>query len=140
MDDLFLKILNGDIPSSKIYEDSVTFVILDINPHNKGHALVIPKERYENIFDIPESLLMAMIKTAKTITPAIQRATGAQGFNISMNNGKVAGQEIMHAHIHVVPRFINDGVYEPAHHITYNEGEQENLAKEIRAEFEKKID
>jgi len=111
----------------------MTFAILDINPHNKGHALVISKEQYRNIFDIPEEVLCAMIKTVKKLTPAIRDATGADGFNIGMNNESASGQEVMHAHIHIIPRFEGDGVYQPVKHTTYGDGESEKLAEQIRS-------
>jgi len=132
-----LKILRGEIPATKIYEDETTFAILDINPHNKGHALVISKEPYRNIFDAPEEILSAMIKTVKRLVPAIQKATKAEGFNVGINNERVAGQEIMHIHFHIVPRFEGDNVYKPARHTTYKEGEQEELANKIKAELKK---
>jgi len=133
MDDLFLKIERGDIPSLKVYEDSKTFAILDIHPHTKGHSLVIPKKRYQNIFDIPEDVLCEMMRTVRTLAPAIMKATGAEGMNIGMNNGRAAGQEIMHAHIHIIPRFEGDNVYRVAKHTSYEEGEAEKVAKQIQA-------
>jgi len=132
MNDLFLKIIKGEIPSAKIYEDEHTFAFLDINPHNKGHTLVIPKKPYRNILDIPEETLCHMIKTVRTLAPAIQKATGAHGINLGMNNERAAGQEIFHAHIHIVPRFEDDNIYQPAKHTSYSEGEKEALAEAIR--------
>jgi histidine triad (HIT) family protein len=133
MDDLFLKILAGEIPSEKIYEDERTFAILDINPHNKGHALVIPKERYRNIFDIPEKEFCAMARAARKLARVIKEVTGADGINIGMNNEKAAGQEILHAHLHIIPRFNNDRVYQPARHTSYEVGEAAQLAEKIKA-------
>lgn len=133
MDDIFLKILNGEIPSHKIYEDDKTFAILDINPHNKGHALVIPKEKYKNVFDIPEETFCAMMKTVHKLAPAIQKATDADGINIGMNNEPAANQEIMHAHVHIIPRFEGDGVYQKAKHTSYEDGEMQKLADEIKS-------
>lgn len=132
MDDIFLRILGGEIPSEKIYEDELVFAILDINPHNKGHALVIPKEKYRNIYDIPENILCAMMTAVKKLVPAIQKATNAEGFNLGMNNETVAGQEVMHAHLHIVPRFTDDNVYKPARHTSYEDNEMRELGAEIR--------
>jgi len=132
MNDLFLKILNNEIPSTKVYEDENVFAILDINPHNKGHLLVIPKEKYKNILDIPENILSNMIIIVKKLAKAVYKATNADGINISMNNEAAAGQEVMHAHIHIVPRFKNDGVYKAAKHTSYSDGEKEEVALKIR--------
>lgn len=132
MDDLFIKIIKGDIPSSKVYEDEVTFAFLDINPHNKGHILVVSKEHYRNIFDVPEETLCNMIQTAKKLAKAVKESVGADGINIGINNEKAAGQEVFHVHIHVIPRFENDGIYKKAKHIKYKDGEIEEVAEQIR--------
>lgn len=135
MNDLFVKIINGEIPSAKIYEDEYTYAFLDTNPHNKGHALVVPKAHYRNIFDIPEVVFCNIMKTAHKLAPAIQKATGADGINLGMNNEKAAGQEIFHAHIHIIPRFEGDKVYQRARHTSYEAGEMEKLAGAIRTEL-----
>ncbi len=111
MDDcIFCKILKGEIPSSKIYEDEFTIAFLDIMPVNKGHALVIPKGHYETLLDIPEKELCAWIKTVQKVSGAVMKATGAGGFNLGMNNFKVSGQLVPHAHMHIIPRFGDDGL------------------------------
>ena len=135
MNDLFLKIIKGELPSAKIYEDEHTFAFLDINPHNKGHALVVPKTQYRNILDIPEDVLCALMKTVRKLAPAIMKATKADGLNLGMNNEKAGGQEILHAHVHIVPRFENDGIYKGAKHTSYSPGEREALAEIIRKEI-----
>lgn len=132
MDDIFLKIIRGEIPSHKIYEDDETFAFLDINPHNKGHALVVPKKQYRNILDLPEETLCNMMRAVRKLAPAIRATVGADGINIGMNNEHAAGQEVFHAHIHIIPRFENDGIYQPAKHITYADGEIEKIADEVR--------
>ncbi len=132
MEDLFLNILAGKIPSTKIFEDKNTFAILDINPHNKGHLLVIPKTKYQNILDIPENILCDMIKTAKKLSLAVKKALNADGINIHMNNGQAAGQEVMHAHIHIVPRFEGDNIYSQPKHISYKNNEEKDIAEKIR--------
>ncbi len=108
-DCIFCKIIAGKIPSAKIYEDEEVFVFADINPVNLGHSLVIPKKHYTDISDTPEETLAKLIATAKKIAKAIKEDTKADGINIEMNNGKAAGQIIFHSHIHVIPRFIDDG-------------------------------
>ena len=133
-DDLFLKIAKGEIPSYKIYEDEYTFAFLDIAPNNPGHTLVIPKERFKNIYDVPEETLCRMMSVAKKISIAVKKATNADGINISMNNEPAAGQLVFHVHIHVIPRFKNDG-YKPWGKKEYKEGEAEVVAESIRAEL-----
>jgi len=138
MEDIFLKIIKGEMPSHKIYEDETIFAFLDINPHNKGHTLVVPKKQYRNILDIPEETLCDMIRTVKKIVPAIKEAVGADGINIGMNNERAAGQEVFHAHMHIVPRFEKDGVYKRPRLLAYEEGEMEKIARQIREAMSKR--
>jgi len=104
---VFCKIVKKEI-DSKFEEESENFIaILDIKPKVKGHTLIIPKEHYETLMDIPENLLGEMIGLARSV--AKKRAdSGANGFNLLMNNFSSAGQVVMHAHIHVLPRYSND--------------------------------
>jgi len=132
MDDLFEKIIEGEIPSAKLYEDEKTFAFLDVNPNNKGHALVVPKTKYRNIFDIEPDVLASMMKTAQRIARALKEALSADGVNITMNNEPAAGQEVYHAHLHVIPRFKDDGVFHGSRKLTYEEGEAEQFAGKIR--------
>jgi histidine triad (HIT) family protein len=132
MEDLFLKIIRGEVPSHKVYEDEFTFAFLDINPHNKGHVLVVPKTHFRNVFDIDEETFCALMKTVKKLAPAVQKATGAEGINIGMNNEKAAGQIVFHAHVHIIPRFEDDQIYQPAKYMKYAEGEMEKIAESIR--------
>jgi len=125
MGTIFTKIIKGEIPCAKIYEDDHVFAFLDINPINLGHTLVIPKESYENIFEIPNEILEKMIVIAKQIAIKQKEVLNADGINIGMNNGKDAGQEVFHAHIHVIPRYKNDG-YKLWHGKVYESEEQKN--------------
>jgi histidine triad (HIT) family protein len=102
---IFCKIVNHQAPSSIIYEDQTTLAFLDIRPLNLGHALVIPKPHYVDIFDTPADQLSAVHIVAKQVAPAIKKATAADGISIIQQNGKAAGQDIFHLHVHVVPRF-----------------------------------
>lgn len=108
-DCIFCKIIKGEIPSYKIYEDEISFAFLDANPVNPGHTLVIPKKHFENIFDIEENTAGHIIKIAKKISIALKK-TGAGGVNIIMNNAKAAGQVVFHSHVHIIPRKLNDGL------------------------------
>jgi histidine triad (HIT) family protein len=102
---IFCKIVRKQAPISEIYEDEIVTSFLDIRPLNLGHALVIPKAHYIDIFDVPEKELATVHKVAKIVSFAIKKATGADGISIIQQNGKAAGQDIFHFHVHVVPRF-----------------------------------
>ena len=132
MEDLFLKIVAGEIPCSRVYEDAQFFAFLDIKPINKGHTLVIPKRKYRNIFDMDADTFASLGKAAHHVALAVKKATGADGINITMNNEAAAGQDVFHAHMHVIPRFTDDYVFTPPHHTTYDEGEKDVVAEKIR--------
>lgn len=132
MDDLFLKIIAGDIPSARIYEDDMVVVFLDIHPNNKGHALVVPREKFQNIFDGNPEILAHMMKVAQKVAAAQKRALLCDGVNLVMNNERAAGQEIFHAHLHVIPRFTNDGVFGPHTHTAYTPEEITVFAEKIK--------
>ncbi len=102
---IFCKIVRKQAPASIIYEDETMMAFLDIRPLNLGHTLVIPKAHYVDIFDIPANELSNIHKVAKLISSAIKKATDADGISIIQQNGKAAGQDIFHIHVHVVPRF-----------------------------------
>ena len=107
---IFCKIIKGEIPCSKIYEDEKAMAFLDIAPINKGHALVIPKEHHETFEELPDELSKYLIEIVKKISIAVKKATNADGYNIGMNVGKAAGQLVFHAHWHIMPRFNDDGL------------------------------
>ncbi len=130
-DCLFCKIIKREIPSTKIYEDRNIFVFLDINPVNIGHTLVVPKDHWENIYTTPTKILCEMMEIAKQLSIAIKTATKADGINIEMNNEKAAGQLVSHAHLHVVPRFGDDGFTHWHGKRPYNEGEMQEVADKI---------
>ncbi len=106
---VFEMIISGDIPSVKLYEDDRVLVILDINPAVKGHALVISKTAYPNFTDCPADTLAHMMEIAQRVDRKMRQALGCDGTNILINNGPASGQEIPHLHIHVIPRYENDG-------------------------------
>jgi len=109
-DCLFCKIANGEIPCSKLYEDDKILAFLDIMPVNKGHALVIPKEHLEDIFEIPDDILAEIAKLLKKVSTAVKHGVEADGINLLMNNHEAAGQIVPHAHFHVIPRHKGDGL------------------------------
>jgi len=102
---IFCKIIKGDIPSSTIYEDDEFKVILDVGPVAKGHALIIPKNHYQDFYELPEDLAVKAIKIAKEQMVKITEALKCDGFNILQNNKEIAGQSVMHYHMHLIPRY-----------------------------------
>lgn len=106
---IFCKIANGEIPSETLYEDEAFRVILDLGPAAKGHALVLPKEHYSDLFEIPEDVLSQAAVTAKRMALKMRRRLHCEGFNLVQNNGELAGQTVFHFHIHLIPRYAGDG-------------------------------
>lgn len=109
-DCIFCKILKGDIPSFCIYENDDFKVILDRFPAAKGHVLILPKEHYQDLFELPEGISKQIYPLAQKIASAIKGALGADGINIVQNNGEAAGQSVFHFHMHIVPRYDGDKV------------------------------
>ena len=108
-DCIFCKIAAGEIPSQCIYEDGLFKVILDLGPATKGHALILPKEHYANIYEIEEETAGKAFKLAKKMAAHMTDKLGCDGFNIVQNNGEAAGQTVFHFHMHLIPRFKGDG-------------------------------
>lgn len=105
---IFCKIANGEIPSTTLYEDDDFRVILDMGPATRGHALLLPREHYTNLFELDDALAGRALVTAKEVAVRMKEALGADGFNLVQNNGETAGQTVMHFHIHLIPRYEND--------------------------------
>ena len=120
---VFEMIRDGVIPSVKLYEDDDCFVILDINPVSKGHALVISKEPYPTFSEISEEKLGKMIHIARLLDKKMRQELKAEGTNIMINNSPASGQEVPHLHIHVIPRFSHDGKTPVFNKSKYEEGE-----------------
>lgn len=110
VDCLFCKIIKGDIPGYKVYEDQDVFAFLDIAPVNYGHTLVVPKKHYTNLEEISKEDLCQTIKAVKKIGKAIKYGMGKYGYNVQVNNDPIAGQVIPHLHFHVIPRSEDDGL------------------------------
>ncbi len=126
-DCVFCKIIRNEIPAVKIYEDDNSLVFLDIKPKTRGHALIIPKSHFENIYSTPVETWCHINITAQKIAIAIKNGLSADGINILMNNESGAGQDIFHSHIHVIPKY-ND--FEDSKY-TYIAGEMEEVAQKI---------
>ncbi len=120
---IFEMIINGDIPSTKLYEDDLCIAILDINPVNKGHALVISKECYPTFTDAPLETLSHMMDIARRIDQKQREVLDADGTNIMINNSPASGQEVPHLHIHVIPRKEGDGKTPVMAKCRYEDGE-----------------
>lgn len=122
-DCLFCRIVRGEIPSSKVYEDEHVYAFLDIAPNFYGHCLVVPKNHYKNILDIDMKEICAVFAAVQKIAPAVMKATGAEGFHVIQNNNEAAGQTVFHTHFHIVPRKTGDGM------VLWNSKAYENMEK-----------
>ena len=105
---IFCKIVNGEIPSITLFEDEDVKVIFDIGPATKGHAIVITKEHFANVFEITDEALAKAHIAAKKVATVLKEKTGCAGVNILQNNGEKAGQTVFHLHIHIIPRYEDD--------------------------------
>ena len=105
---IFCKIANGEIPSTTLYEDEDFRVILDLGPTTRGHALLLPKNHFANLFELDDETAQKAILVAKKMAGKMKAALGADGFNLVQNNGEAAGQTVFHFHMHLIPRYEND--------------------------------
>ena len=108
-DCLFCKIISGEIPSYRVYEDEAVYAFLDIYPASEGHTLVAPKKHFNSFTDLGAEDVAALFEAARKVTLALEKAFSANGMNIGVNNGEVAGQEVPHVHVQVIPRKKGDG-------------------------------
>ena len=106
---IFCKIANGEIPSKTLFEDEDFRVILDLGPAARGHALILPKNHYANLYEIPEDAAAKVMLLAKKMVTQMTDRLGCDGFNLVQNNGEVAGQTVFHFHMHLIPRYKDDG-------------------------------
>ena len=133
-DCIFCKIVAGEIPSHKVYEDDHVFAFLDIKPLNPGHTLVVPKHHMENLLETSLEEARVLMDALKAIAPAVLRAVGASACNISTNNGRAAGQVVFHTHFHIIPRHEDDG-YAPWHRNAEEASDPAQVAEKIRHEI-----
>ena len=131
-DCIFCKIAKGEIPSATIYECSDFKCILDVAPAGKGHALIITKEHYDNIFQLDAETAAKIFSFATVAAKAIKEETGCEGMNVLQNNGAVAGQTVNHFHLHLIPRNQDDGVNMSWNPLETVSEEQQALAKAIK--------
>ena len=106
---IFCKLANGEIPTNTVYEDDGYRVILDNGPATRGHALVLPKGHYADLYEIPEDVLAGAAKVAKKVAATMKEKLSCDGLNLVQNNGEAAGQTVMHFHLHIIPRYKDDG-------------------------------
>ncbi len=135
----FCVIASGKTVASIVYEDAVTISFMDVNPTNIGHTLVVPKEHWENIHEIPEKILSDLVTVVKKVSAAVKKTVCAEGISILQLNGRAAGQSVMHFHVHVIPRFKEDSISKVVgamvgHHGLKKPDEREldEIAKNIR--------
>ena len=128
---IFCKIAAGEIPSATLYEDEDFRVILDIEPASKGHALILPKEHYANLYELDDELASKALVLAKKMITKLTDILGCDGYNVLQNNGPVAGQTVFHFHMHLIPRYKEDDV-----RIGWKAGK---LTEEMREEILKRI-
>ena len=109
MPSIFSRIVSGETPAAKIYEDEQTLAFMDINPAGHGHVLVICKDEYSDIYSIPPEVLASVMRTVQRVALALRAALHPDGLNIIQNNGGAAGQSVFHYHVHLIPRWEGDG-------------------------------
>ena len=132
-DCIFCKIANGEIPSDTVYEDERFRVILDLSPAVKGHALILPKDHFDDLTGADDATLESILKLAKRIAAAQLKALKCDGFNVVQNNGEAAGQTVHHLHVHVIPRYSGAAKIVDWPQLESEPKEQAELAAKIHA-------
>jgi len=112
-DCVFCKIVSGQLPSTKVAESPSAYAFMDIGPIARGHTLVIPRRHYVTLMDMPPDEVAALYDLAARVAPAVKAAVGCDGLNVLQNNGRTAGQVVMHVHVHLIPRWADDGLKWP---------------------------
>lgn len=136
-DCIFCKIANGVIPSAPVYEDDSFKVILDLAPANKGHALILPKQHFDNCFSMDDETASKVFPLAKKVATAIKEEFNCDGVNILQNNGEAAGQTVFHFHTHIIPRYKDDTATITWKQLTTEPAEQEKLAASLNERISK---
>jgi len=129
---VFCKIIAGQIPVTKVFEDDVLLAFLDIGPVSDGHTLVVPKQHFEKLHDCHAELLAHVGSRLGTVAKAVAEAMDCDGYNVLCNNGRAAGQLVEHLHFHIIPRNLGDGVFDRWPAYKYKEGVIETIATKIR--------
>ncbi|MDY6789253.1 MAG: HIT family protein [Candidatus Nanohaloarchaea archaeon] len=134
-DCLFCKIIEGEIDSHKVFETDRAFAFLDVNPVSRGHTLVIPKKHAETLTDLRASETEKLFSAVRKVSEAVEEALQPEGFNILQSNGEEAGQEIGHAHVHIIPRYEDDGFEFKFDQRSIEEQNPEELIETLRKEL-----
>lgn len=129
---IFCKLANGDIPTNTIYEDEDFRVILDNSPATKGHALILPKQHYANMFETDDEILGKAAKLAKKVITHEKEVLECDGYNVLQNNGEVAGQTVFHFHVHLIPRYAGDQAIKEWDHQEYSDEEMKSICSEMK--------
>ena len=137
---IFCKIVRGEIPSKKVYDDKDVIAFLDINPANPGHTLVMPKKHAEDLTKSNEDDIAKAMHVVKKITAALKEKMNAIGVNVIQNNGKAAGQLVAHTHFHVIPRYPNDVVVISYQRVQMSDAELEEVRKKLEEKHHAKND
>lgn len=132
---VFCSIAAGESPAHRLYEDEQTLAFLDIEPATRGHTLVVPKRHYETTTDMPESLAGEVFQTVHRVSDALESAYALDGFNLVQANGAAAGQEVFHAHVHIIPRYGDEAIELGWSGENFDEGTQKAVATTVRDEL-----
>ena len=128
---IFCQIVSGEIPAKKVYENERVLAFLDVRPVNPGHTLVILKQHYRNLEEIPVLELQDLIVVVKKIGERLKARLNLEGYNVILNNGATAGQTVPHLHFHLIPRHRDDG-YPAWSHVDYESGEAEKMLEILK--------
>ena len=131
-DCIFCKIANGDIPSKTLYEDEDFRVILDLGPATKGHALILPKEHADNLYELPDETASKVFVLAKKLAIKMKEKLNCDGLNIVQNNGEVAGQTVFHFHMHLIPRKAGDQAVPEWEHLSLSDDEMKEICDKMK--------
>lgn len=129
---IFCKIANGEIPSKTLYEDEQFRVILDLGPATKGHALILPKSHYKNLYELPDATAADVMKLAKKMAAQMTEKLGCDGFNLVQNNNEVAGQTVFHFHMHLIPRYDGEKTIIDWDHKEFSDDEMKAICNEMK--------
>ena len=129
---IFCKLANGDIPTNAIYEDDEFKVILDASPATRGHALILPKNHFANIYEVDDATASKILPLAKRVAANMVEKLGCDGVNILQNNGEAAGQTVFHLHVHVIPRFKDGKHILDWSHEEFSDDEMKAICKELK--------
>ena len=132
IDCIFCKIISGEIPAEILYESDHAIAILDINPINFGHALILPRQHCNDFLDLPDEIYRPILEAAKIVTQALVKSLKLEGYNIFSNNGTIAGQSVFHFHLHITPRYRNDNIRFILNLKKYSDGDLKRYGAMIR--------